>query len=157
MAYSLNKVCILGNVGKDPEIKTMQNGGKLANLTVATEESWTDKASGERKKRTEWHRITVWNPGLAGVVEKYVHKGSKVYVEGALETRKWTDNSGQDRYTTEIVLRAFGGELIILDGKSGGDSRGDDRPARQPDRTDPKGNPKYGGSTGADLDDEIPF
>jgi len=156
MAYSLNKVCILGNVGKDPEIKNLQNGAKLANLTVATEESWVDKSSGERKKRTEWHRITVWNPGLAGVIEKHVHKGTKVYVEGALETRKWQAQDGTDRYSTEIVLRAFGGELIILGDKSGGDSR-DDRPARQPERTDARGNPSWNAPSDQDLDDAIPF
>jgi single-strand DNA-binding protein len=114
MAGSLNKVCLLGNVGKDPEIRNLQSGSQLANLTLATEESWKDKASGEKKSRTEWHRIVIFNPGLVGVVEKYVKKGSKLYIEGQLQTRKWTDQSGAERYSTEIVLAQYGGQMILL-------------------------------------------
>jgi single-strand DNA-binding protein len=119
MSGSLNKVILIGNVGKDPEIRSFQNGGKVANLTLATSESWKDKESGERKERTEWHRISITNDGLVGVVEKYVKKGAKLYIEGQLETRKWTDKDGQEKYSTEIVLRPYSGELLMLDAKKG--------------------------------------
>ena len=116
MSGSINKVILIGNVGKDPECRSMQNGDKVANLSIATSETWKDKATGERKERTEWHRVTVFGK-LAGVVEAYVRKGSKVYVSGSLQTRKWTDQSGAEKYSTEVVLQGFGGELVMLDGK----------------------------------------
>lgn len=115
---SLNKVQIIGNVGKDPEIRAMQSGDKVANVTVATSEKWTDKASGEKKERTEWHRVTVWNQGIVGVIEKYLKKGDKVYFEGQLETRKYTDSAGVEKYTTEVVLRPYRGEMVLLGGNS---------------------------------------
>ena len=111
MAGSVNKVILVGNVGNDPEIRTFGNGGKVANFSLATSENWRDKQSGERKEKTEWHRVAVFNDGLVGVIERYVKKGSKLYVEGKLQTRKWTDNSGQEKYTTEIVLQGYGGTL----------------------------------------------
>jgi single-strand DNA-binding protein len=120
MAGSINKVILIGNVGKDPEIRNMQNGGKIANLTLATSETWNDKASGERKEKTEWHRVVVFNDRLVDVVERFVKKGEKIYVEGALQTRKWTDQSGQEKYTTEIVVDRFRGEITLLGGRAGG-------------------------------------
>jgi len=118
MSGSLNKATIIGNLGKDPEIRSFQNGGRVANLTVATSESWKDKATGERKQRTEWHRIAIMNPGLVDVVEKYLKKGAKVYIEGQIETRSWKDKmTGAERYTTEIVLRPYSGELTMLDAR----------------------------------------
>lgn len=120
MAGSVNKVILVGNVGKDPEIRTTQDGRKFANLRVATSESWRDKMSGERKERTEWHSVVVFNDNLAKVVEQYVRKGSKLYIEGQLQTRKWQDQSGADRYSTEVVLQGFNGVLTMLDGRSGG-------------------------------------
>jgi len=117
---SLNRATIIGNVGKDPEIKSMSNGNRVANLTVATSETWKDKSSGEKKERTEWHRVTVWNDGLIGVIEKYVHKGSKVMIEGQIQTRKYEQN-GVEKYTTEIVLQGFGGQLILLGSKQDGE------------------------------------
>jgi single-strand DNA-binding protein len=117
MTASLNKVVLIGNLGKDPEIRSFQNGGRVANFTLATSESWKDKASGERKERTEWHRVTVNSDGLVGICEKYLKKGAKIYVEGKLETRKWTDKEGSEKFTTEVVLRPYHGELIMLDGK----------------------------------------
>lgn len=125
MSSTLNKATIIGHLGKDPEIRSFQNGGRAANLTVATGESWTDKASGERKERTEWHRVSVLNDGLVGVVEKYLKKGTKVYIEGRLETRKWADKSGQEKYTTEIVLRPYAGELLMLDRRKGDEPAAD--------------------------------
>ena len=144
MAGSVNKVIIIGNLGRDPEIRTFQNGNKVCNLRIATSETWKDKGSGERKERTEWHSVAIFSEPLARVAEQYLKKGSKVYIEGQLQTRKWQDQSGQDRYSTEIVLQGYGGVLTMLDGKSegGGSSQGYSDP-------DPKG--------GRDLDDEIPF
>src|SRR5256885_15637927 len=118
MTMSLNKAEIIGHLGKDPEIRSFQNGGRAAHLTVATSESWRDKPTGERKERTEWHRVSIMNDGLVTVAEKYLKKGAKVYIEGKLETRKWTDKDGQEKYSTEIVLRPYHGELIMLDGKN---------------------------------------
>lgn len=118
MAGSVNKVIIIGNLGSDPEIRSFQTGDRVANFSVATSESWKDKATGERKERTQWHKIAVFNQGLVGVIERYLKKGSKVYLEGMLETRKWTDQSGQEKYMTEVVLRPYRGELVMLDGKS---------------------------------------
>jgi single-strand DNA-binding protein len=115
MTISLNKAEIIGHLGKDPEIRSFQNGGRAAHLTVATSESWKDKTTGERKERTEWHRISITNDGLVGVVEKYLKKGAKLYIEGQLETRKWTDKEGEERYSTEVVLRPYAGELLMLD------------------------------------------
>ena len=118
MSGSLNKAELIGNLGKDPEIRSFQNGGRAAHLTIATNESWKDKTTGERKERTEWHRVSIMNDGLVTVAEKYLKKGAKVYIEGKLETRKWTDKDGQERYSTEVVLRPYHGELIMLDGKN---------------------------------------
>src|SRR5688572_21824804 len=120
MAGSVNKVILIGNLGRDPEVKTFQNGGKVCNLSIATSENWRDKATGERKERTEWHRVAIFNERLVDVAEKYLKKGAKVYLEGQLETRKWTDQSGVEKYSTEVVLRQFRGELTMLDGRSGG-------------------------------------
>ncbi len=124
MAGSVNKVIIVGNLGRDPEVRSFQNGGKVVNLRIATSETWRDKASGERKERTEWHSVAIFNENIAKIAEQYLKKGSKVYVEGQLETRKWQDQSGQDRYTTEVVIRPYRGELTLLDGRDGGGSGG---------------------------------
>ena len=120
MAGSVNKVIIVGNLGRDPESKAFQNGGKVVNLRIATSESWKDKMSGERKEKTEWHSVVIYNENLARVAEQYLRKGSKVYIEGQLQTRKWSDQSGVEKYTTEVVLQRFRGELTLLDGRSGG-------------------------------------
>ncbi len=124
MAGSINKVILVGNLGKEPEIRMSSNGAKIAQLSVATTDSWKDRQSGERQEKTEWHRVVIFNPNLADIAEKYLKKGSKVYVEGALQTRKWTDNAGVDKYTTEIVLGNFRGELTLLDGRSGPSDEG---------------------------------
>jgi single-strand DNA-binding protein len=163
MAGSINKVILVGNLGKDPEIRHTQNGDKIANFSIATSESWKDKNSGERKERTEWHRIVVFNEHLADVVEKYLTKGSKVYVEGQLQTRKWQDQSGNDRYSTEIVLQRFRGELQMLDSRAdstgGGERRGTSGGAR--DQDNGGGGSEASGQGGSDfsrdLDDDIPF
>lgn len=144
-----NRVTLIGNVGQDPEIKTMNNGGKVANLSLATSESWKDKNTGERKEKVEWHRITVFNEGLIGVIENYIHKGSKLFVEGQIETRKYQDKDGQDRYTTEIVLKAYNGVIKMLDGKSSGDNT-----QAQTAHNEAKAN---GYQAQDDLEDEIPF
>lgn len=120
MAGSLNKVMLIGNLGADPEIRSFQNGGKVANLRIATSETWKDKNTGERQERTEWHTVAIFSEGLVGVVERFLRKGSKVYIEGQLATRKWQDQSGNDRYSTEVVLRGMNGSLTMLDGASGG-------------------------------------
>ncbi len=156
MAGSVNKVILVGNLGRDPEIRTFQNGGRVAHLNIATSESWKDKATGERKDKTEWHRVAVFNENLIGVIERYLKKGAKVYIEGALETRKWTDQSGQEKYTTEVVLRPFRGELTMLDGKGGGGSSGSGDAFGL--TGDAGGSASLGGPTGgSDLDDDIPF
>ena len=124
MAGSLNKVMLIGNLGADPEIRSFQNGGKVANLRIATSESWKDKATGERKEKTEWHTVAIFSEGLVSVVERYLKKGSKVFVEGKLQTRKWQDQNGQDRYSTEIVIQGLGGTLTMLDGAQGGGGGG---------------------------------
>ena len=154
MAGSVNKVIIVGNLGKDPEIRSFQNGGRVASFSVATSETWKDKSSGERKERTEWHRVSILNEALVGIAERYLKKGAKVYLEGQLETRKWTDKEGKDQYTTEVVLRPYRGELTMLDSAGGG-------------RSAPPSNdeaPAFGPSAGAsssssapELDDQIPF
>lgn len=124
MAGSVNKVILVGNLGKDPEVRSFQNGGRVVNMAMATSETWKDKQTGERKEKTQWHNIVVTNEGLIGVCENYLKKGSKVYIEGQLETRKWQDQNGQDRYTTEVVLRPYRGELTILDSRGGNDNMG---------------------------------
>lgn len=171
MAGSVNKVILVGNLGRDPEVRTFSNGGKVCNLRIATSETWRDKATGERKERTEWHSVAILNENLAKIAEQYLRKGSKVYVEGQLETRKWQDQSGQDRYSTEVVLRPFRGELTLLDGRDGGGQGGGGggyRGGAQGGGYDE--GPSYGGGAGggaggaapagggrADFDDEIPF
>ncbi len=155
MAGSVNKVILVGNLGKDPEVRSTQGGGKIVNLTLATSESWTDKHSGERQERTEWHRVVIVNEHIADVAEKYCRKGSKVYVEGALQTRKRTDQGGQDRYTTEVVVQRFRGELTLLGSKQ--ESEGQERspaPRREAAGAGGSWTPPAGGG---DLDDEIPF
>ncbi|MFT4150433.1 MAG: single-stranded DNA-binding protein [Paracoccaceae bacterium] len=128
MAGSVNKVILIGNLGRDPEVRSFQNGGKVVNLRIATSETWRDRTSGERKERTEWHTVAIYNENLARIAEQYLRKGSTVYIEGALETRKWQDQSGQDRYSTEVVLRQFRGELTLLGGRGeGGGGSFDDR------------------------------
>ena len=124
MAGSVNKVILIGNLGADPEVRTFQNGGKVCNLRIATSESWRDKQSGERRERTEWHSVAIFSEQLIRVAEQYLHKGSKIYLEGQLETRKWQDQSGQDRYSTEVVLRPYRSELTMLDRREGGDGGG---------------------------------
>src|SRR5580693_326170 len=146
MAGSVNKVILVGNLGRDPEIRSTQDGMRIANLAVATSETWRDKMSGERKERTEWHRVAIFNERLAEFAEKYLKKGRKVYVEGALQTRKWTDNSGQERYTTEIVLQRFRGELTMLEGGFADEPRASGSAALARSRTPVN-----------DLDDDIPF
>jgi single-strand DNA-binding protein len=126
MAGSVNKVILVGNLGKDPEVRSTQAGGKIVNLTLATSESWNDKASGERKEKTEWHRVVVFNERLGDVAERFLKKGRKVYIEGSLQTRKWTDQSGQEKYTTEVVIDRFRGDLTLIDSNRGGDESGGD-------------------------------
>jgi single-strand DNA-binding protein len=168
MAGSVNKVTLIGNLGKDPEVRNAQSGMKIVNLTVATSETWNDKASGERQERTEWHRVVIMNDRLADVAERFLRKGSKVYLEGNLQTRKWTDQSGADRYTTEVMLGRIGAELVLLDraGDGGGAAtsaapaersyggRGAEKPAA---RAPASAGWDSGGGRGGDLDDEIPF
>ncbi len=157
MAGSVNKVILVGNLGRDPEVRSLQDGNKVANLSLATSETWRDRDSGERRERTEWHRVVIFNERLADVAEKYLRKGSKVYIEGQLQTRKWTDQGGQDRYSTEVVLQRFRGELTMLDTRGGGgDFGGGDAEGGAGGGTsgDQGGG---GGPGGGDLDDEIPF
>ncbi len=163
MAGSVNKVILIGNLGRDPEIRSTQDGVKIANLSVATSETWRDRASGERRERTEWHRVVIFNERLSEVAEKYLRKGSKVYLEGQLQTRKWTDQNGQDRYSTEVVLQRFRGELTMLDTRSGGggDFQGSGGGDFQGSGGGDFGSGTSGGGSGppagGDLDDEIPF
>lgn len=163
MAGSVNKVILVGNLGRDPEVRSFQNGGKVVNLRIATSENWKDRNTGERKERTEWHSVAIFSEPLARIAEQYLRKGSKVYIEGQLETRKWQDQSGQDRYTTEIVLRPYRGELTLLDsaGGSGGGSGGggydDDRGGYGGGSSGGYGGGSGGGGGRSDLDDEIPF
>ena len=170
MAGSVNKVILVGNLGKDPETRRLNSGDPVVNLRIATSESWKDKATGERKEKTEWHNVVIFNENLARVAEQYLRKGSKVYVEGQLQTRKWTDQSGQEKYTTEVVLQRFRGELTILDGRGGGGEVGDDTGGASRGefgRTSPMEKRPVmagagGGSSGGsrfsnDLDDDIPF
>ena len=165
MAGSVNKVILVGNLGRDPEVRTAQDGSKIVNLSLATSESWKDRQSGERKEKTEWHRVVIFNPNIADIAERYLKKGSTVYVEGALQTRKWTDKDGAEKYSTEIVITRFKGELTLLGGRDssggagqgGGDPYGSSAPA--PRSSGGGGAPSGGGGwePPADLDDEIPF
>lgn len=182
MAGSVNKVIIVGNLGRDPEVRNFPNGGKVVNLRIATSENWRDKASGERKERTEWHSVAIFNEALGKIAEQYLKKGSTVYIEGQLETRKWQDQSGADRYSTEVVLRQFRGELTLLGGRDGGSSspqdggydqggyeqqgggggssssgRGGSTGGSSGGSTGGYGGGKSGGGGRSDMDDEIPF
>ncbi len=153
MAGSVNKVILVGNLGRDPEVRTFQNGGKVCNLRIATSENWKDKSTGERRERTEWHSVAIFNENLGRVAEQYLRKGSKVYIEGQLETRKWQDQSGNDRYSTEVVLRQYRGELTLLD------SRGDNQGASfgSDDSYAASSSAGTAAPAPADMDDEIPF
>ncbi|MHC9237224.1 single-stranded DNA-binding protein [Pseudooceanicola sp. 502str34] len=180
MAGSVNKVILIGNLGRDPEVRSFQNGGKVCNLRIATSENWKDRNTGERRERTEWHSVAIFQEGLVRVAEQYLRKGSKVYIEGQLQTRKWQDQSGQDRYSTEVVLQGFGGTLVMLDGRGeggggggfgggsgggyggggGGDYGGgyDDGPSGGGyGGSGGGGGRSGGGAPSRDLDDEIPF
>ena len=170
MAGSVNKVIIVGNLGADPEVKSFQNGGKICNLRVATSENWTDKASGEKKERTEWHTVTLRSDGLVSVAERFLRKGSKVYLEGQLQTRKWADAQGNDRYSTEVVLGGYDAKLVMLDGPKGGSGGGSEGGwnagggAPSGGGAKPAGSNWSGGSSGFgggdfdnDLDDDVPF
>ena len=185
MAGSVNKVILVGNLGRDPEVRNTQDGSKIVNITLATSETWNDRASGERKEKTEWHRVVIFNDRVADVAERFLKKGAKIYVEGSLQTRKWTDQSGQEKYTTEVVIGRFNGQLTMLDTRSGGEagaSHGgggmadqpmgggagggggmpnpaparERAPARAPARAG-AGGPSWDAPRGGDLDDEIPF
>jgi single-strand DNA-binding protein len=166
MAGSVNKVILVGNLGRDPEVRTSQDGSKIVNLNIATSETWKDRGTGERKEKTEWHRVVIFNPNLADVAERYLRKGSSVYVEGQLQTRKWTDQSGQEKYSTEVVIGRFKGELTLLGGRDGGGGGGGGYDDGGPSRGGGGGSSGGGGRSGgggqsweppADLDDEIPF
>jgi single-strand DNA-binding protein len=181
MAGSVNKVILVGNLGKDPEVRSTQDGSKIVNLTLATSETWNDRASGERKEKTEWHRVVVFNDRVADVAERFLKKGAKIYVEGSLQTRKWTDQQGQERYTTEVVIGRFNGQLTMLDGRSGGGEgagmseggsvTGGGGSGYTPRERAPTGTarpsggagraaasaPSWDAPKGGDLDDEIPF
>jgi len=158
MAGSVNKVILIGNLGRDPEVRTFQNGGKVCNLRIATSENWRDRATGERRERTEWHSVAIYNENLVRIAEQYLRKGSKVYIEGQLETRKWQDQSGQDRYTTEVVVKQFRGELTLLDSRDSAgprESYGDDPGFGGGGPSGGGGAPQGGGRS--DFDDDIPF
>jgi single-strand DNA-binding protein len=174
MAGSVNKVILIGNLGRDPEIRSTQDGTKVANLSIATSESWRDKSSGERREKTEWHRVVIFNERLVDVAERFLKKGSKVYLEGQLQTRKWTDQSGAEKYTTEVVLQRFRGELTMLDGKGEGGGMSDNGDAGYGGGAGgggygggsgggggfgggSSGGGAGGGGRGGDLDDDIPF
>jgi single-strand DNA-binding protein len=166
MAGSVNKVILVGNLGKDPEIRRTQDGRPIANLSIATSETWRDKNSGERKEKTEWHRVVIFNEGLCKVAEQYLKKGAKVYIEGALQTRKWTDPAGVEKYSTEVVLQGFNSTLTMLDGRSGGggggsfgDEPGGDFGSSGPVSSAPRRPVAAGGggSRNSDMDDDIPF
>ena len=160
MAGSVNKVILVGNLGRDPEIRTTQDGTRIANLSLATSETWRDRNSGERRERTEWHRIAIFNENLGRVAQQFLRKGSKVYIEGQLQTRKWTDQSGKEKYTTEIVLQRYRGELTMLDGRGeggGGGGFGDDTDFGGSSGGGGGGGRDFGRGGSDDLDDEIPF
>lgn len=156
MAGSVNKVILVGNLGADPEVRRLQSGDPVVNLRIATSESWRDKQSGERREKTEWHQVVIFNDGLAKVAEQYLRRGAKVYVEGQLQTRRWQDQSGQDRYSTEIVLQKFRGELQMLDTRNSDDGGREQRPARQ-ERQQSYGEASGGSCSGSYDDPEIPF
>ena len=168
MAGSVNKVILVGNLGADPEIRSLNSGDRVANLRIATSETWRDRSSGERKEKTEWHRVVIFNDNLVKVAEQYLRKGSKVYIEGAIQTRKWTDQSGQEKYSTEIVLQKFRGELTMLDGRGDGERSGGGDYGGDYGGGYGGGGGGFGGGSrnqssgpredfSADLDDEIPF
>jgi len=162
MAGSVNKVILVGNLGKDPEIRRTQDGRPIANLSIATSETWRDKATGERKEKTEWHRVVIFNEGLCKVAEQYLKKGAKVYIEGALQTRKWTDQSGVEKYSTEVVLQGFNSTLTMLDGRGGGGGGNfADEPGGDFGMSTPSAPPRRavaaGGGRNSDMDDDIPF
>jgi single-strand DNA-binding protein len=163
MAGSVNKVILVGNLGKDPEIRRTQDGRPIANLSIATSETWRDKGTGERKEKTEWHRVVIFNEGLCKVAEQYLKKGAKVYIEGQLQTRKWTDQSGVEKYSTEVVLQGFNSNLTMLDGRSGGggsfsDDGGSDFGSSSPVSSAPRrAVAGGGGGRNSDMDDDIPF
>jgi single-strand DNA-binding protein len=160
MAGSVNKVILIGNLGADPEIKRTQDGRPIANLRIATSETWRDKNSGERKEKTEWHRVVIFNEGLCKVAEQYLKKGAKVYIEGQLQTRKWTDQSGVEKYSTEVVLQNFNSTLTMLDGRSGGfgsDDSGGDFGAGSPSSSAPRRAVAATAGGRGDMDDDIPF
>jgi single-strand DNA-binding protein len=167
MAGSVNKVILVGNMGKDPEVRTTQDGTKIVNLTLATSETWNDRASGERKERTEWHRVVIFNDRVADVAERFLKKGAKIYVEGSLQTRKWTDQSGQERYTTEVVIGRFNGQLTMLDSRGSAEGGMGESGGYRSERAAPQragsgaarggGTPSWEAPKGGDLDDEIPF
>ncbi len=157
MAGSVNKVILIGNLGRDPEIRNLQDGARVANLSLATSETWRDKASGERRERTEWHRVVIFNERLVDVAERFLKKGSKIYVEGQLQTRKWTDQSGQEKYTTEVVLQRFRGELTMLDGRSAAPAGEATDESNAGGSYGSGGREPARGGGGGDLDDEIPF
>ena len=170
MAGSVNKVILIGNLGRDPEVRTFQNGGKVCNLRIATSETWKDKNTGERREKTEWHSVAIFQEGLVRIAEQYLKKGSKVYIEGALQTRKWQDQSGADKYSTEVVLQGYGGTLTMLDGPSGGGGGGGGNYGGGGGGGSYGGDPMGGGydsgpsgggggqsNPSSDIDDEIPF
>jgi single-strand DNA-binding protein len=157
MAGDYNRVTLIGRLGKDPEIRSFQNGGLACNFSMATSESWKDKNSGEKRERTQWHNITVHSEGLIGVIERFVKKGSKIMVEGTLENRKWQDKEGNDRWITEVVLRNFGGTILLLDSKASGDGNGGGRDRGQQSRELYGGGQATGQGGGSALDDSIPF
>ena len=163
MAGSVNKVILVGNLGKDPEIRRTQDGRPIANLSVATSEQWRDKSTGERKEKTEWHRVVIFNEGLCKIAEQYLKKGAKVYLEGALQTRKWTDQAGVEKYSTEVVLQGFNSSLTMLDGRGGGGGGsfgGDDQGGGDFGTSSPSSAPRRAVAAGArnsDMDDDIPF
>ena len=165
MAGSVNKVILVGNLGKDPEIRRTQDGRPIANLSIATSDTWRDKATGERKEKTEWHRVVIFNEGLCKVAEQYLKKGAKVYIEGALQTRKWTDQAGVEKYSTEVVLQGFNSTLTMLDGRSGGgggsfgsdDSGSSDFGSGGQVSSAPRRPVAAGGGRNNDMDDDIPF
>jgi len=161
MAGSVNKVTLVGNLGADPESRSLPSGGEVVNLRVATSESWNDRKSGERQERTEWHRVVIFNENLGRVAKQYLRKGSKVYLEGQLQTRKWQDNSGQDRYSTEVVLQNFRGELVLLDRREGGSAFGEDFESAgfsgASSGGSSAGQPRPAPAFDSDLDDDVPF
>jgi single-strand DNA-binding protein len=164
MAGSVNKVILVGNLGKDPEIRRTQDGRPIANLSIATSETWRDKATGERKEKTEWHRVVIFNEGLTKIAEQYLKKGAKVYIEGQLQTRKWTDQSGAEKYSTEVVLQGFNSNLTMLDGRGGGGGGGsfggEDQGGGDFGSSSPSSAPRRAvaaGGRNSDMDDDIPF